>query len=483
MARAGPMRGAMRASPATRAAEGLESLVEKSLLRQADPARTASPGSSWRWCASTPSSPRRRRRSGGRAAGATPRTTWPWPRPPSRSCGGAAQVAWRDTLAREHDNLRQALRWLAEHGPAADGLRLGAAVWRFWELRGHTTEGLEWLSRLLASPAPTVGSGRAGEADRRARAKALCAAAALAVARDDHGLARTHFEAGLRLWQELGDRAGMATALHGLGDVARYLDGEHIEGARGLHEQALAIRRELGDRAGRRRVALQPRGDARLLRGRVRPRPGPPAGEPGHPARARRPAGRRLVAAHPGRAGPAPGGRRRGAADLRGGAGRPGGARRRAGRRLLAGAPLPAGAPTGRPRPGRVRRRPRSGPRPPVHRSLGRRLPARRAGGRCARPGAGGPGGAPRRRRRPAARGHADRHPAPGAGRARTSGGPRPRRPRPGGGRRGLGRGAGALPGGGHRRGPVGRRPLHRTPAGGPGAGACRRGTPARPAG
>ena len=163
---------------------------------------------------------------------------------------GAGQVAWGDTLAREHGNLRQALRWLAEHGPAADGLRLGAAVWRFWELRGHTTEGLEWLSRLLASPAPTVGSGRAGEADRRARAKALCAAAALAVARDDHGLARTHFEAGLRLWQELGDRAGMATALHGLGDVARYLDGEHIEGARGLHEQALAIRRELGDRPG-----------------------------------------------------------------------------------------------------------------------------------------------------------------------------------------------------------------------------------------
>src|SRR5262249_23614026 len=69
-------------------------------------------------------------------------------------------------LASEHDNLRAALRtaidaaaqvkragrprWDGEAGEAEAGLRLGAALWRFWFARGHYAEGSGLLAELLA---------------------------------------------------------------------------------------------------------------------------------------------------------------------------------------------------------------------------------------------------------------------------------------------------------------------------------------------
>ncbi|HEU5102990.1 MAG TPA: AAA family ATPase, partial [Roseiflexaceae bacterium] len=52
-------------------------------------------------------------------------------------------------LTREHDNLRAALHW-ARDGDLTLGMRLGAALWRFWRRRGYLSEGRVWLSELLA---------------------------------------------------------------------------------------------------------------------------------------------------------------------------------------------------------------------------------------------------------------------------------------------------------------------------------------------
>jgi predicted ATPase len=57
-----------------------------------------------------------------------------------------------DRVAIDHDNFRAALTWAIEAGDADVGLRLGFALWRFWQQRGHLREGADWFARLLAIP-------------------------------------------------------------------------------------------------------------------------------------------------------------------------------------------------------------------------------------------------------------------------------------------------------------------------------------------
>jgi predicted ATPase/class 3 adenylate cyclase len=65
------------------------------------------------------------------------------------SLEGATDLAWFDRLAREHDNVRAALRWLIDHGERELGLRLASATWRFWQQRGYIAEGRRWFESLL----------------------------------------------------------------------------------------------------------------------------------------------------------------------------------------------------------------------------------------------------------------------------------------------------------------------------------------------
>lgn len=64
------------------------------------------------------------------------------------------QAVWLERLEQEHDNLRTALQWLLEQreaGPNREkALRLGAALQRFWEVRGHSSDGRSFLERALA---------------------------------------------------------------------------------------------------------------------------------------------------------------------------------------------------------------------------------------------------------------------------------------------------------------------------------------------
>jgi predicted ATPase len=128
---------------------------------------------------------------------------------------GHEQLSWVERLEREHDNLRTALSWLLEPGSAGESkelaLRLAAALWRFWLVHGHVSEGRHWLERALDG-SEQVGSAR--------RAKALMDAGLLATGQDDFGQAEARCGEALALYRELGDRPGSALCLTTLGYMA-----------------------------------------------------------------------------------------------------------------------------------------------------------------------------------------------------------------------------------------------------------------------
>jgi predicted ATPase/transcriptional regulator with XRE-family HTH domain len=153
---------------------------------------------------------------------------------------GAAQATWLERLEREHDNLRAALEWaLANEAGVETAGRMGAALWRFWRLRGHISEGRRWLAQIIHR-------GQSGQ-DSVLWAKVLFGAGSLASQTGETTAARTLFEQSLRLYRTLGDKPGIAQVLSGLGGVAFFDEGNPEEAAR-LFEESLALRREIGDR-------------------------------------------------------------------------------------------------------------------------------------------------------------------------------------------------------------------------------------------
>ncbi len=153
---------------------------------------------------------------------------------------GGEQEPWFERCEAEHDNMRAVLSWALEHVPEA-GLRLAGALWRCWEIRGHLSEGRGWLERLLAA---TAGS----RVPPALRAKALNGAGVLARDQGDYQQARALHEEALALRRGLGDKRAIATSLNNLGIVAK--EQGAYEEAITLHEEALALRRDLGDRWG-----------------------------------------------------------------------------------------------------------------------------------------------------------------------------------------------------------------------------------------
>jgi tetratricopeptide (TPR) repeat protein len=102
--------------------------------------------------------------------------------------GGPDQAPWFDRIGSELDNFRTALAWSLGDGDPALGLRLGAALSRFWEVRGHWSEGLGWLEDALAG---------AHDADDGLRGRALVAASFLAFYRGQLESARLAVTEGL----------------------------------------------------------------------------------------------------------------------------------------------------------------------------------------------------------------------------------------------------------------------------------------------
>jgi predicted ATPase/DNA-binding CsgD family transcriptional regulator len=208
---------------------------------------------------------------------------------------GPDQATWLDRLEIEHPNLRAALTWGLSQPENDYPLRLGATLWRFWEVRGHLIEGRDWLERALAGGRGGRLAVRAnalsglgnilntlchyGQArrcheetltlrrelgDQPGSARSLSNLALLDTYQGEWARARGAYEEVLRIWRALDERSLVALTLNNLSEVVS-AQGD-LELARSLLEESLAIRRELGDTRGL-AYTLQNLGDVTLAQG------------------------------------------------------------------------------------------------------------------------------------------------------------------------------------------------------------------------
>jgi predicted ATPase len=150
---------------------------------------------------------------------------------------GAVAAEWRERFTLEHDNFRAGLEWLTETGDAEWGLRLGTALFRFWETGEYLAEGRDSLGKLLMIPGAA--------APTKARARALFAAGVLATEQGDYSAANALMGESLDIARHLGDKQGVAVSLNALAVVAR--DNGELAAAHTLFQESLVVWRELGD--------------------------------------------------------------------------------------------------------------------------------------------------------------------------------------------------------------------------------------------
>ena len=150
---------------------------------------------------------------------------------------GAEGAEVRERIALEHDNFRAGLEWLTESGDADWGLRLGAALFRFWESREYLAEGRDRLGKLLRMPAAA--------APTKARARALFAAGVLASEQGEIAAADALLMESLVIGRRLGDEQGVAVSLNARAVLAR--DRGDVALALSLFQESLGLWRQLGE--------------------------------------------------------------------------------------------------------------------------------------------------------------------------------------------------------------------------------------------
>jgi predicted ATPase/class 3 adenylate cyclase len=187
----------------------------------------------------------------------------------------STQTTWLSRLEADHDNFRAALASSAEDETR---LKLAGALWRFWMMHGHLSEGRSWLEGAL-NCGPNVSAATKSRAltglgmlmmqqgDKTTTLSILEQALALRRAtgspaeiaetvnivgiaaryQGDLDRARQCYEESLQLRHQLDDTWGIAAANNNLGMVA--VDQKDFEAAQSYYTRSLAVYRELGDLA------------------------------------------------------------------------------------------------------------------------------------------------------------------------------------------------------------------------------------------
>jgi predicted ATPase/class 3 adenylate cyclase len=161
---------------------------------------------------------------------------------------GVDQRTWLDRLERDHDDLRAALDWVAAQPRPDLAARLVYALWRFWQQRGYLNEARTRLEAMAEQE---------WDLDPVMRARFAEAFGGVAYWQSDRDAATRWYEVALAVWRDQGDKRELANALYNraYADVISLMGGLALDQA--LFEQtksmlmdALKLYEELGDKAG-----------------------------------------------------------------------------------------------------------------------------------------------------------------------------------------------------------------------------------------
>jgi predicted ATPase len=214
--------------------DGLQSLVEKSLVRRSDGRF---------WMLETIRDLARERFEASGEAEALGRDHAEWFLAVAERAEpllkGAEQEAWLQRLEDDHDNLWESLDWLLTRSEAELAGRLAAALWLFWWMHGHFGEARRWLRRALEA-----GSDEPSET----RAKLLDGAGYLAFEQSDDQAVGL-LEASLSCAREVGATSTTAFVAAHLGGVLAWAGGSRsdVEAAIAVGDEAVVLARQAGD--------------------------------------------------------------------------------------------------------------------------------------------------------------------------------------------------------------------------------------------
>ncbi len=152
---------------------------------------------------------------------------------------GALQFEWLQRVNDELDNLRAALDWALTNDPEA-GVKMAFHLRRYWSNQVPSTDGREWLGRLLDTPAMRKPS--------LTRVFGLVEYAFLSSYHAELVLAKTLADEALQIAHQLNDTLGIALALHAVGYVLCSQGYTELGGAHFL--ESLSFYMRLGNKVG-----------------------------------------------------------------------------------------------------------------------------------------------------------------------------------------------------------------------------------------
>jgi predicted ATPase/DNA-binding CsgD family transcriptional regulator len=172
------------------------------------------------------------------------------------------QVNWLKRLDEEQGNIRLALEWSIADAPV-EALRLVGAMDRYWHMRGHIAEALDWLDRALAT----------SEGDAAVRAAAYLARAHTRWLQGDYEAANADAQTSADLCRALGPSQTLFIAVTLLAIVSAS-KGDWVAAGQ-MHDEAFQIAWQLqeawfvGSALNNLGLIAMERGDHEVARGRL----------------------------------------------------------------------------------------------------------------------------------------------------------------------------------------------------------------------